>query len=185
MNYEVELWIDKGKVKKVMITGVLLFFVLLGAIILAYFLWDEYTYIRTNIKGVSYTGGWPAIVWGWGIPSLVLLTVLWPIMYFYMFDMKKPLLAINKKGILLNKSLFNNCFVEWSEIKELKSDNGKMEILFLNPKEIIEKQSKFSQVFLKEQSKGEAYASFDGTLCEGDFDDFVKKSLQYYNGFNN
>ncbi|MCI5057461.1 MAG: hypothetical protein MRY83_15200 [Flavobacteriales bacterium] len=177
-----EIWLNKKKVMPIMYIGMVLFGLSVIGIILSYMFWDDYTYQVKTLKGIK-TRGWPSTVSGWSWGFGICIAIIYPLMYFFMFDFKRPVLAINDEGILINKSMFKNAFVKWDEIQSVnvKENNGEwtLQLSFVDPIKIVEKQPGLSKAFLGEYKKGTPL-SLDAQFCDGDFKEFCQRSKIYF-----
>ncbi len=149
-KFDVEIFLDKSKIKKVYIVGLILFLVSVGCIIWATLNWEEYTELRQKLNGRVVETGLASILYGWGWGFAVAIPVIYGIMWFTL-DFKNPTLAVNKEGLFKNGEFFKKTFLPWSEFSSVqKQENGDLWMQLKDPQKIVDQQSGMGKAFLKQ-----------------------------------
>ena len=170
MNFEVELYTDKAKLKIIYGIGFGLFLLSICAIIWAELNWDEYSeVVQGALTGKVKTRGLAPTLQGWGYGFAICIPIVYGLM-FWATDFKNPALAVNKDGLFINQQLFSKTFVTWAEMTQEHHESGELWIRFKDPAAIVEKQSAVAKVFLKATYvKEKGPFTLDEGFVTGDF----------------
>lgn len=168
--YEAETHLDKAKIKKVYIVGVLFFLISVGCILWAIANWDDFSEVRYSLKyGTNVETGLAPILYGWGWGFAVAIPIIYGLMWFS-FDFKNPSFAVNRDGIFVNRDLFKETFLSWDEIERIeKKENGVLWLYLKNPEKIIGQQPGWRRPFLKQ-----TYVKDQSPMALENEDDFIK-----------
>lgn len=187
-KFELEIWPDAGKMKKVYLTMIVALIVAWACHFIGSYFWDAYTYQAYSFKiQQNITTGWPVTLYWWGIYLGCTLPFALLLVYF-MQDKKNPSLALNKEGIFLNQQLIKQTTVKWNDIakieKKKNENNTSIEFYFKDASKIVEAQTGMKKAFVKENLKDNKPFVCEDRFSKGDFDAFYASAKQYLDNNN-
>lgn len=183
-NYEVEIWQDSKKLKKILLYIAVITIIAWISCLIGQIYWDDYVETVTTLRGKTKYIGWPVKFYYYGmfigIAGLISFVII-----ILTKDNKYPVLALNKSGLFINQQFVKQTIVEWSNIKQIKlineGRNKAIEIYFKDANKIIEGQSNAKRAFLKENLKdGKPFICSD-KFTKGGLDLLYEKSKLYTN----
>ncbi|NOQ74058.1 MAG: hypothetical protein GQ574_18775 [Crocinitomix sp.] len=178
--FEAETYLDKGKIKKVYLVGLLVFLLSVGCIFWAIANWDAYTEIRYSLKyGRNIESGLASILYGWGWAFAIAMPICYGLLWMTL-DFKNPIFAVNKDGIFVNRELFKKTFFQWNEFDRIEEhDKGALWLYFKDPAKIVSEQSGPRKILLKQTYiKNKSPMTLEG---DGDFVKINEFILKYWN----
>lgn len=177
--YEAETFLDKRKIKKVYIVGLIFFLLSVGSILWANANWDAYTEVRYSLKyGTNVHTGLAPILYGWGWGFAIAIPIIYGLMWLS-FDFKNPSFAVNRDGVFINRELFKKTFLPWNEFDRIdEQDNGELWLYMKDPAKIVKQQLGFRKPFLKQTYvKDQSPISLEN---DGDFVRINELILKYW-----
>jgi hypothetical protein len=147
--FEAELQTDKKKIKTVYTIGGILFVVAIGCVIWSHYNWEEYTHlVQDVITGEVSRVGIASILFSWGLVFAIAIPVIYGLMWMTV-DFKNPALAVNKRGIFINREGFKKAFITWNDFERIeKKSDSELKLFMKNPQEIVSQQPGFAKPFL-------------------------------------
>ncbi|HLP13191.1 MAG TPA: hypothetical protein VK177_14740 [Flavobacteriales bacterium] len=185
-TYEIEIWPNVQKIKKIYMTMVVVFMLAVISFILGNLFWtpENVYWVQKIGSSVSFEAGWPVKLYWYGMYGMIVSVVGFLIVYF-MQDKKNPVLALNSNGIFINQQMIKQTLVEWANIaridKKLEGNNVTLDIYFVDANKIIEKQAGPKKAFLKENLKDGKPLSVSNKFALGDLNAFAEKAQTYKN----
>lgn len=174
-NFELEIWPDKEKMKIISFSIIAIVFLACISHLLGHVFWNDYSYLKTNLKGVTYPAGWPVTLYWWGI-YIGLAGIISFLLIRIMVDYKNPSLAVSKNGIYINQQLIKKTMVDWNNIQKVekvKQENEIQILIFFNDsRQVIDAQSGIGKTFLKENLKDGQPLKVSNKFLKGDFEKF-------------
>jgi hypothetical protein len=124
-NFTHTVPLNKKKLKRAIISMLVVIAVCAIGVVLSELYWDEYTReVYSVSRGRNVTKGWPANVYSWGLFIGCGFTLLLPVLYF-MQDWKNPSLGILHEGLFINQQMIKNVIVPFSNISSIeKKETG-------------------------------------------------------------
>ncbi|MFT5821132.1 MAG: hypothetical protein ACI8ZM_002381 [Crocinitomix sp.] len=178
--FEAETYLDKVKIKKIYLVGLVVFLISIACILWAIANWDAYTEIRYSYKrGRNVESGLASILYGWGWTFAVAMPICYGLLWMTL-DFKNPILAVNKDGLFVNRELFKKTFLSWNEFDRIEEqEKGELWLYFKDPVKIVSQQSGFRKPLLKQTYvKSKSPMTLEN---EGDFVKINKLILKYWN----
>lgn len=181
--FEIELWPNRALYKKAVITMIIAGIACWVGVVLATMYWDEYTYTYTTLRGAERLGGWPTLVFSWGILLGIALPAMLVLMALLMRDKQNPALALNREGIFINQQMIKATMVKWDDIAHIERGSqfgmASLAIHLKYPEAVIEAQRPVKKPFLKETLKDGKPLHCQTRNMLGDVDAFLAKAQQY------
>ncbi|HTF04975.1 MAG TPA: hypothetical protein VK826_13200 [Bacteroidia bacterium] len=166
--FEAEIQTDKKKMKTIFIIGGIIFVISLGCVIWAHLNWEEHTYLVEDvITGEVSRIGIASTLFSWGLVFAIAIPVIYGLMWMSL-DFKNPALAVNKRGLFINREGFKKAFITWNDFERIeKKGAGELQLFMKNPQEIVAQQPAFArpfltQTFVKDRSAITLSAEDDG-----------------------
>lgn len=148
-KFDVEIYVDKKKIKTIYLVGGILFLISLACVIWAQMNWEDYSETVTTISGKVKQRGLAPTLFGWGIGFAIAIPIVYGAMWTTI-DFKNPSLAANKEGIFINKEFFKKTFISWDQFSEISFSNGALNLKMKDPQSIVNQQKGMGKPFLKQ-----------------------------------
>ncbi|MCB0401131.1 MAG: hypothetical protein KDD41_03545 [Flavobacteriales bacterium] len=150
-HFEVEIYLDKSKIKKIYLVGLILFLISIVCVVWAKMNWEDYTILTQNVlTGKVKEKGLAPTLYGWGLGFVIAIPIIYGLMWSS-FDFKNPSIAANKEGLFLNKEFFKKTFINWNEFSNInQQENGELHLTLKNPEGIVDQQKGIGKAFLKQ-----------------------------------
>lgn len=183
MQFDSAVYLDKAKIKKIYMVGLVLVLVAIACIIWATIYWEEFSVVTRNaLTGKVKTKGLAPTLYGWGWAFAIGIPVVYSLMALSL-DFKNPAFAVNKDGFYINKNMFRKTFVTWKQVSTLERvDPTEIHVRLHNIEEVINKQSGIAKPFLKSTyiTQGNPIKINNETVT-GDVKQLLDKIGVYYN----
>jgi hypothetical protein len=183
-NFEIEIWQDPNKIKKILFYIVIIILLAWTSCIIGKVYWNDYVTTEITLRGKIKYVGWPVKLYYYGmfigIAGIISLAIVNLIR-----DNKHPTLAMNKNGLYINQQLIKQTTVIWKDVEhvELKQEqNAKIISIYFNEiDKIINAQSSIKRAFLKENLKDNKPLKCSDKFSKGDLVVFYEKAVSYIN----
>ena len=186
-NFEIEIWQDPNKMKKIMFYIVIIIVVAWISCIIGKLYWNDYVTTEITLRGKTKYVGWPVKLYYYGM-FIGLAGIISLVGINFIRDNKHPILAVNDYGLYINQQLIKQTIVPWKNVAhiELKQDqNAKIIFIYFNDiDKIILAQSSIKRAFLKENLKDNKPLECSDKFIKGDLIMLYEKALSYLNKSN-
>ncbi|WP_412476418.1 hypothetical protein [Flavobacterium sp. TBRC 19031] len=183
-TFEIEIWQDSNKIKKILISIALITAVAWIMCLIGKFYWNDYVTTEVTFRGKIKYVGWPAKAYYYGM-YIGIAGVLSFIIVKLTQDTKHPCLALNKEGVYINQQMIKETLVKWDNINALEfkeeASLRSMAIYFNDPDKIIALQSSAKRAFLKENLKDNKPLVCNNKFTIGDLKLFYEEAKKKLN----